>query len=165
MRAWLLTFAIAGLGLAILGCGMQVAAQAGPAGACLPVPVAARPPPPPPPPTDGPVEETGTLSAESSRYETRRIGPPAPVATVTPVFRPGRPGATIDIDLKDADISDVCRLLADVGRVNIVVADDVHGKVTISWRRVPWDRALDVILTTKGLRAEREANVIVVRAK
>jgi len=36
-------------------------------------------------------------------------------------------GKKIDIDLKDADLHDAFRLLADVGRANLVVPDDVRG--------------------------------------
>ncbi len=69
-------------------------------------------------------------------------------------------GRRIDLDLKDADIHNVLRLLADVGRVNIVTADDVKGSVTIRMRNVPWDQALDVVLQAKGLGQERRGNMI-----
>jgi hypothetical protein len=76
---------------------------------------------------------------------------------------PAGHGRLIDLDVRDADIEDVCRLLADVGRVNIVVADDVHGKVTVVMKRVPWDQALEVIAQAKGLRAVREGDIILVK--
>ncbi|HMA92922.1 MAG TPA: type IV pilus secretin PilQ, partial [Polyangiaceae bacterium] len=69
-------------------------------------------------------------------------------------------GRRIDLDLKDADIHNVLRLLADVGRVNVVTADNVQGTVTIRMRNVPWDQALDVILQSKGLGMVRRANMI-----
>jgi type IV pilus assembly protein PilQ len=69
-------------------------------------------------------------------------------------------GRRIDLDLKDADIHNVLRLLADVGRVNIVAADDVKGTVTIRMRNVPWDQALDIILQSKGLGITRQGNMI-----
>jgi type IV pilus assembly protein PilQ len=69
-------------------------------------------------------------------------------------------GRRIDLDLKDADIHNVLRLLADVGRVNIVTADNVSGSVTIRMRNVPWDQALDVILQAKGLGMVRRANML-----
>jgi type IV pilus assembly protein PilQ len=75
--------------------------------------------------------------------------------------RPGRySGRRIDLDLKDADIHNVLRLLADVGRVNIVTADDVQGSITIRMRNVPWDQALDVVLQAKGLGMIRGGNLI-----
>ncbi len=69
-------------------------------------------------------------------------------------------GRRIDLDLKDADIHNVLRLLADVGQVNIVTADDVTGSVTIRMRNVPWDRALEVVLQAKSLGMSRQGNVI-----
>jgi type IV pilus assembly protein PilQ len=69
-------------------------------------------------------------------------------------------GRRIDLDLKDADIHNVLRLLADVGRVNIVTSDDVTGSVTIRMRNVPWDQALDVVLQSKGLGMQRQGNMI-----
>ena len=80
---------------------------------------------------------------------------------VTGQQREGRfNGRRIDLDLKDADIHNVLRLLADVGRVNIVTADDVTGNVTIRMRNVPWDQALDVVLQAKGLGMVRQGNLI-----
>lgn len=72
----------------------------------------------------------------------------------------GYTGRRIDLDLKDADIHNILRLLADVGRVNIVTADDVAGNVTIRMRNVPWDQALDVVLQAKGLGMVRSGNLI-----
>lgn len=69
-------------------------------------------------------------------------------------------GRRIELDLKDADIHNILRLLADVGRVNIVTADDVSGNVTIRMRNVPWDQALDVVLQAKGLGMVRQGNLI-----
>ena len=69
-------------------------------------------------------------------------------------------GRRIDLDLKDADIHNVLRLLADVGRVNVVTADNVSGNVTIRMRNVPWDQALDVVLQAKNLGMVRQGNMI-----
>jgi type IV pilus assembly protein PilQ len=69
-------------------------------------------------------------------------------------------GRRVDLDLKDADIHNVLRILADAGRVNIVAADNVDGTVTIRLRNVPWDQALDVILQAKGLGMVRRGNII-----
>jgi type IV pilus assembly protein PilQ len=69
-------------------------------------------------------------------------------------------GKRITLDLKDADIHNVLKLLADVAQVNIIAAEDVKGTVTITMRDVPWDQALDVILKAKGLGMQREGNLI-----
>jgi type IV pilus assembly protein PilQ len=69
-------------------------------------------------------------------------------------------GRRIDIDLKDADIHNVLRFISDVGRVNVVTADNVSGSVTIRMRDVPWDQALETILQAKGLGMVRTGNMI-----
>lgn len=69
-------------------------------------------------------------------------------------------GRRIDLDLKDADIHDVLRLFSDVGRVNIVTADNVSGSVTIRMRSVPWDQAMETVLQAKGLGMVRKGNLI-----
>jgi type IV pilus assembly protein PilQ len=69
-------------------------------------------------------------------------------------------GRRIDLDFKDADIHNILRLLSEVGNVNIVSADDVAGSVTIKMRSVPWDQALDVILSAKGLGMVRRENLL-----
>jgi type IV pilus assembly protein PilQ len=69
-------------------------------------------------------------------------------------------GRRIDLDLKDADIHNVLRLIGDVSRKNIVVADEVKGRVTIRLRNVPWDQALGVILQSKKLGMVEQGNMI-----
>ncbi len=69
-------------------------------------------------------------------------------------------GRRIDLDFKGADIHNILRLLADVGQVNIVTADEVKGEVTIKMKNVPWDQALDVVLRAKLLGQVREGNLI-----
>lgn len=74
--------------------------------------------------------------------------------------RRGFNGRRIDLDLKEANIHNVFRMIADVGRVNIVAADDVQGTVTIRMKNVPWNQALEVILRAKKLGMERRGNII-----
>jgi type IV pilus assembly protein PilQ len=69
-------------------------------------------------------------------------------------------GRRVDLDLRDADIHNVLRLLSDVGKVNIITSDAVSGTVTIRLRNVPWDQALETILQAKGLGMVRQGNMI-----
>jgi len=73
---------------------------------------------------------------------------------------PGAPRVTID--MRDADVHNVLRLLADLGKVNIVVADGVQGKLTVRLRAVPWRAALDAVLAQKKLGMTRSGDVILV---
>jgi type IV pilus assembly protein PilQ len=69
-------------------------------------------------------------------------------------------GRRITLEFHDIEIRNLLRLIADVSKKNIVVADDVTGRVTVSLRNVPWDQALDLVLKTKGLDKEEVGNVI-----
>ena len=69
-------------------------------------------------------------------------------------------GQKLSLDFKDADIKNVFRLLAEVSGKNIVVTDDVNRKVTLRLVEVPWDQAMDLIITTNGLGKDEVGNVI-----
>ena len=101
----------------------------------------------------------GGAYVEEDRFSTRHIGPRADANAHRYA------GARIDLDVKGADLHDVFRLIADVGKVNIVVAGDVSGTITLKLKSVPWDQALDVVARAKNLSLEREGNVIVVSAR
>ena len=60
-------------------------------------------------------------------------------------------GQKISLDFKDADIRNILRLIADISGLNIIVSDNVSGKVTIKLEGVPWDEVLDIILETNNL--------------
>lgn len=69
-------------------------------------------------------------------------------------------GRRINIDLVNADIHSVFRLISHVSRLNIVAGDDVKGTVTVRLEDVPWDQALAAILQAKGLGAQRFGNIV-----
>ncbi len=69
-------------------------------------------------------------------------------------------GQPISLDLKEADINNVIRLLADVSNLNIVATDDVEGTITLRLFDVPWDQALDIVLQVQSLESVREGNVV-----
>jgi type IV pilus assembly protein PilQ len=66
----------------------------------------------------------------------------------------------ISFDFKDADVVNLLRILAAESNKNVVIGDDVKGKMSISLRNVPWDLALDTILETRGLRKIEKDNVL-----
>ncbi len=97
-------------------------------------------------------------NAPRDRFETRRIGPSSGDSKSSARYR----GARIDLDLKNAELSEAFRLLSDVGHVNIVVSGEVSGTITMRLKQVPWDQALAVIVRAKGLALERDGNVLIV---
>lgn len=69
-------------------------------------------------------------------------------------------GRRISIDVREADLHNVFRMISNVSKLNIVAGDNVTGKVTVKLENVPWDQALAVILQSKGLGAVRFGNII-----
>lgn len=76
------------------------------------------------------------------------------------IAEPEYNGKRIDLDMMDANVSDVLRLLAEISNLNIVASDDVKGTISLRLKNVPWDQAFDIILKSKGLDSIREGNVI-----
>ena len=74
-------------------------------------------------------------------------------------------GSPITLKLKDADVHEVLRLIGETSGFNIVIHPLVQGKLTVSLENVPWDQALDVVLTTLKLGAERNESVLRVLPK
>ena len=66
----------------------------------------------------------------------------------------------ISLDVKDADIINVLRLISEETGENIIASDDVKGKVTLKLRNVPADQALDTMLRTKGFDKVRQNNIL-----
>ncbi len=69
-------------------------------------------------------------------------------------------GRKISIDVRNADIHNVFRMISNVSNLNIVAGDNVKGKVTLRLQDVPWDQALAVVLQAKSLGAVRFGNII-----
>ena len=86
------------------------------------------------------IEETSGLYSESKEYEGQRL----------------------TLNFQDIETRAVLQLLAETSGRNIVVSDTVQGNVTLRLRNVPWDQALDIVMTTKGLDMRQNGNVIIV---
>ena len=71
-------------------------------------------------------------------------------------------GQRLTLNFQDIETRAVLQLLAETSGRNIVVSDTVQGNVTLRLRNVPWDQALDIIMTTKGLAMRQNGNVIIV---
>lgn len=69
-------------------------------------------------------------------------------------------GRPITLQLRDVDVADVFHLISEASGFNIVMGGDVKGSLTLSLTDVPWDQALDVVLETMNLGAERRGNVL-----
>lgn len=102
-----------------------------------------------------PPQVVSGFGATSTPLAPQSVTQVPPQGTRRRVYR----GATVDFDFNNAPIHELLRIIADTGRVNIVVPDNINAKVTVRLKRVPWDQALEVILSSHGLWYRREGNL------
>ncbi|MBI5599525.1 MAG: type IV pilus secretin PilQ [Deltaproteobacteria bacterium] len=69
-------------------------------------------------------------------------------------------GRRISIDMVDAKVTDILKLLAEVSNLNIIASGDVVGTITLRLTDVPWDQAFDLILKVRGLDKIQEGNIV-----
>jgi type IV pilus assembly protein PilQ len=109
----------------------------------------------------------GTTAAEEPDPGDANAEPASPEGTRSWGFLTGSSdvgrkyhGQRISMDFKDADLTNVFRIIAEVSNLNIITSDDVKGKVSLRLVNVPWDQALDIVLRSKSLGASQEGNVL-----
>src|SRR5882762_8055542 len=61
------------------------------------------------------------------------------------------PRGSVSLDLRDADVRDVIWAFAKEHKVNVIIGEDVHGKVTLSVRNAAIPTAFDSILNNAAL--------------
>ncbi|WP_410276684.1 type IV pilus secretin PilQ [Guyparkeria sp.] len=71
-------------------------------------------------------------------------------------------GERLSLKFQDIEVRPLLQLIADFTGNNIVVSDSVQGSISLRLENVPWDQALDLIMTTKGLSSRKNGNVIYV---
>src|SRR5437667_45830 len=94
--------------------------------------------------------------------------PPTPVRIAQATPAPARPAGRqpsngsrlISFDFKDAYGCNLPGILAAESTKNIVISDDVKGRMSISLRNVPWELAFQTILDVRGLEKIEKDNVV-----
>lgn len=94
-----------------------------------------------------------TVAEETIQAATEKTG--VGTAELSPVKQ-----GYVTVDFKDADITNVLRILSLKSGVNIVAGPEVSGTVTLRLQNVPWQQALYVVLRTYGFVSERDGNII-----
>jgi len=69
-------------------------------------------------------------------------------------------GSRVTFNFQDIPVRSVLQLIADVSDLNVVVADNVAGNLTLRLTNVPWDQALDIVLDARNLDMRENGNVI-----
>jgi type IV pilus assembly protein PilQ len=122
---------------------------------------AAKPTTPPVAAAPAPAPRASTpavLPAQPAKVAQAPATPPAPPAPAMPPAPAGP--RLISLDFKDADVVNLLRILAAESGRNIVIGEDVKGKMSITLRNVPWDLALDTVMESRGLVKVERDNVI-----
>lgn len=76
-----------------------------------------------------------------------------------------KPDENISINLKDAEIRDVLRTFSKLTNTEIIVDDDVSGRVSVVFQETPWTEVFEAILRTNNLIQDRSGNTIYVHRK
>ncbi|MBI1734403.1 MAG: secretin and TonB N-terminal domain-containing protein [Candidatus Rokubacteria bacterium] len=105
-------------------------------------------------PGDRPVTASGDRPVTAREPVRVAQAPPRPAPPAAPS------GRLISLDFKDADVVNLLRILAAESGKNIVISDDVKGKMSITLKNVPWEQALDIIMEARGLEKVERGNVI-----
>mgnify|MGYP003671832125 CR=1 FL=1 len=75
-------------------------------------------------------------------------------------------GKRISINVKAVPVSDILKMISDVSGFNVILTDDVKKTepLTLSLTNVPWDQALDTILTLNKLVAKKNGKILIVQS-
>ena len=77
-----------------------------------------------------------------------------------PGMREEYTGEPVSIDLQNAEVEHVLRLITHHTEYNLILDEEVQGKISLRLQEVPWDQALDLVLAQKDLGMVRKGNII-----
>ncbi len=69
-------------------------------------------------------------------------------------------GKKISLETNSMPVRDALRFISEEAGVNMIIADNIQGNVSLKLREVPWDQAFIVIMKTKDLGYVRQGNVL-----
>ena len=69
-------------------------------------------------------------------------------------------GKKLSLSFQQIDVRTVLQILAEFTGLNIIASDSVRGDITLRLNEVPWDQALDIILSSKDLDMRRNGQVL-----
>jgi type IV pilus assembly protein PilQ len=80
--------------------------------------------------------------------------------TLFPGMKEHYTGERISIDLQDADVELVLRLISEVSGYNLILDDEVSGKISLKLVDIPWDQALDLVLLQRNMGMVMKGNIM-----
>ncbi len=75
-------------------------------------------------------------------------------------------GKRISINVKGVQVADILKMISEVSGFNVILTDDVKqaAPLTLSLTNVPWDQALDTILSLNKLVAKKNGKILIVQS-
>lgn len=114
------------------------------------------------------IEAKGAWEYSAYQTDTQFIVEVRPSVDGTKRTADGKPvysGEKLSLNFQNVEVRSVLQVIADFTGLNIVASDTVSGNLTLRLKDVPWDQALDLILTTKGLDKRTNGNVVWIAPK
>lgn len=96
--------------------------------------------------------------AEDAEFEDNAAIPE--MNTLYPGMKERYTGERISIDLQDADVEHVLRLISEISGFNLILDDEVKGKISLKLVDIPWDQALDLVLLQRNLGMVLKGNIM-----
>lgn len=84
-------------------------------------------------------------------------GDPAPA---TAAESKGFTGDPIDMNLTNANLREVLLTFGQITGLTVKIDDGIEGKVSVSWRNIPWDEAFDSLVKDHGLTYRTEGKTL-----
>lgn len=85
---------------------------------------------------------------------------PGDQAPATPAESKGFTGDTIDMNLTNAKLREVLLAFGQISGLEVKIDDGIEGKVSVSWRNIPWDEAFDSLVQEHGLTYRTEGKTL-----
>ena len=89
----------------------------------------------------------------------------APAIQLRNTIKIDKKGRTISLNLRDSDVKQVLRMLADKAGLNIVFHDSVSGKATLDLVNVSLDKAFEYVMTLNGLTYWQDNKTLIIASK
>lgn len=80
--------------------------------------------------------------------------------TLFPGMKENYTGERISIDLQNASVEQVLRLISEISGYNLIIDDDISGNISLKLVDIPWDQALDLVLLQKNLGMVIKGNIM-----
>jgi type IV pilus assembly protein PilQ len=120
-------------------------------------------------PGSTPAPTPATLPGETTREVESTVVAPGtlPTSTETTPDEKVYTGKPMTLIFSNAKVKDLINLIAEFSNVSIVIKPEVPDDLKLSLRlkKVPWDQALDLIVSLSGLGMVQRGNVIIVTTK